>query len=443
VGTQGSVAFRFTDQLMTVKSMDGNPMQYPRIAVTGIGAVTPLGKNVAESWDNLCAGVSATQHTERYDATNFPVRISSEVKGFEPNKVFKGLPRRIYNDARRQDRTHQYALAASLEALAHAGLPLPLPEDLQFRCGVLSGNCLGGASTVEQASQRTGRGELNSIMPSDVLRIMPNAATALIAAAVSARGPNFTPSVACATGTIAMGEAMWMLHTGRADVMVACGSDGVVVPTITAVFSARGGPMSRRNDDPQHASRPADVDRDGFVIGEGGATLILEREADAKARGAPVLAYLVGYGCTNGTGGRTEPDGEGQVQTMRIALDMAGLAPSEIDAINPHMTSTVIGDRVEADALREMFGDTPYISATKSSTGHMLAAAGSFEAVTCVKMLQEQRVPATINTETIDPDCDGINYLLGESIDAPLDFVLSNSFGFGDHNASLIFQRAE
>ena len=417
-------------------------MKYTRIAVTGIGAVTPLGTSIADSWENLCAGVSGAGPTETYDATDFPVRISCEVDGFDPNVVFKGLPRRIYNDARRQDRTHQYALAAALEAIADSGLPLPLPEELQFRCGVVSGNCLGGARTVEQASQRTGRGEFASFLPSEVLRIMPNAATALIAAAFRARGPNFTPAVACATGTIAVGEAMWMLQTERADTMVACGSDGVVVPTITAIFAARGGPISRRNDDPKHASRPADVDRDGFVIGEGGAAMILEREADAKARGAPILAYLVGYGCTNGTGGRTEPDGDAQVQTMKIALEMAGLAATDIDAINPHMTSTVIGDRVEAAALREMFGDRPYVSATKSSTGHMLAAAGSFEAVSCVKMLQEQKVPATINTETIDPDCNGINYVLGRTIDAPLNYVLSNSFGFGDHNATLIFQRA-
>lgn len=423
--------------------MNDRSVNYSRIAVTGIGAVTPLGNSVAESWQNLCAGVSGIDHTAGYDAADFPVQISGEVGGFEPNAVFKGLPRRIYNDARRQDRTHQYALAAALEALAQSGFPLPLPEELQFRCGVVSGNCLGGVTAVEQASQRTGRGEFSTFLPSEVLRIMPNAATALIAAAFRARGPNYTPSVACATGTIAMGEAMWMLHTGRADVMVACGSDGVVVPTVTAVFSARGGPMSRRNDDPKHASRPADVDRDGFVMGEGGAAMILEREADAKARGAPILAYLVGYGCTNGTGGRTEPDGDGQVQTMKIALEMAGLAPSDIDAINPHMTSTVIGDRVEAVALREMFGEKPYVSATKSSTGHMLAAAGSFEAVACVKMLAEQKVPATVNTETIDPDCAGINYVLGETIDAPLEFVLSNSFGFGDHNATLVFQRAD
>ena len=418
-------------------------MNYSRIAITGIGAVCPLGASVAESWDNLCAGVSGVGHTARYDAADFPVKISGEVDGFEPNAVFKGLPRRIYNDARRQDRTHQYALAAALEAIAHAGLPLPLPEELQFRCGVLSGNSMGGAGSVEQASQRTGRGEIDSMLPSEVLRIMPNAATALIAAAFRARGPNFTPAVACATGTIATGEAMWMLHTGRADVMVACGSDGVVVPTVTAVFAARGGPMSRRNDDPQHASRPADIDRDGFVIGEGGGALILEREADAKARGARILAYLVGYGCTNGTGGRTEPDGDGQVQTMKIALEMAGLSAADIDAINPHMTSTVIGDRVEAAALREMFGDTPYVSATKSSTGHMLSAAGAFEAVACVKMLAEQRVPATINTQNIDPDCAGINYVLGQTIATPLEFALSNSFGFGDHNATLVFQRAD
>ena len=418
-------------------------MSYSRIAVTGIGAVTPLGTSVAESWENLCAGVSGAGPTEIYDATGFPVTISCEVDGFDPNVVFKGLPRRIYNDARRQDRTHQYALAASLEAIADSGLPLPLPEELQFRCGVVSGNCLGGARTVEQASQKTGRGEFSSFLPSEVLRIMPNAATALIAAAFRARGPNFTPSVACATGTIAVGEAMWMLQTGRADVLVACGSDGVIVPTITAIFAARGGPMSRRNDDPQHASRPADVDRDGFVIGEGGAAMILEREADAKARGAHIHAYLVGYGCTNGTGGRTEPDGDAQVQTMKIALEMAGLAATDIDAVNPHMTSTVIGDRVEAIALREMFGDGPYVSATKSSTGHMLAAAGSFEAVSCVKMLQTQKVPGTINTAAIDPDCAGINYVLGATIDAPLEFALSNSFGFGDHNATLVFQRAD
>ena len=405
--------------------------------------MTPLGASVAESWDNLCAGVSGAGYTKSFDITDFPVKISCEVDGFDPNVLFKGLPRRIYNDARRQDRTHQYALAAALEAIADAGLPLPLPEELQFRCGVVSGNCLGGARTVELASQRTGRGELTSFLPSEVLRIMPNAATALIAAAFRARGPNFTPSVACATGTIATGEAMWMLQTERADIMVACGSDGVIVPTITAIFAARGGPISRRNDDPQHASRPADVDRDGFVMGEGGAALILEREADAKARGAHILAYIVGYGCTNGTGGRTEPDGDAQVQTMKIALEMAGLAATDIDAINPHMTSTVVGDRVEAAALKEMFGDRPYVSATKSSTGHMLAAAGAFEAVACVKMLQEQKVPAAINTETIDPDCTGINYVLGETIDAPLQFVLSNSFGFGDHNATLIFQRAD
>lgn len=435
-------AARCLGQFSLVGLMGENSVNYSRIAVTGIGAVTPLGLSALESWDNLCAGVSGADHTAGFDGEGFPVQISGEVDGFDPNAVFKGLPRRIYNDARRQDRTHQYALAASLEALAHAGFPLPLPEELQFRCGVVSGNCLGGAGTVEQASQRTGRGELDTMLPSEVLRIMPNAATALIAAAFRARGPNFTPAVACATGTIAMGEAMWMLQTGRADIMVACGSDGVVIPTVTAVFAARGGPMSRRNDDPKHASRPADVDRDGFVLGEGGATMILEREADAKARGASILAYLVGYGNTNGTGGRTEPDGDGQVQTMKIALEMAGVGSSDIDAINPHMTSTVIGDRVEAVVLREVFGDKPFISATKSSTGHMLAAAGSFEAVACVKMLQEQKVPATINTESIDPDCAGINYVLGETIDAPLEFVLSNSFGFGDHNATLVFQRA-
>jgi len=417
-------------------------MTFRRIVVTGIGAVSPLGVGVEESWHNLWAGVSGIDYIHRFDASKFPVTFGGEVRGFDPDQVFKDLPRRIYNDARKQDPTHQYALASALEAARRAKLPIPLPEEEQYRCGVIAGNSMGGITNVEQASQKTGRMELESIMPSDVLRIMPNAATALVAAAFQARGPNYTPSVACATGTIAVGEAFWLLQSGRADMVIACGSDGVVVPTVIAVFSARGGPMSRRNDDPRRASRPADAERDGFVMGEGGAALILETEEHARARGAQILAYLVGYGCTNGTGGRTEPGGEGQIRTMEIALEVAGLQPSDIDAINPHMTSTPVGDRVEAEALRTLFGDRPYISATKSSTGHMLSAAGAFEAVVCVQMLREQKVPATINTEKIAPECEGLNYVLGKSVSVPLRYVLSNSFGFGDHNATIIFERA-
>lgn len=414
-----------------------------RVAVTGLGLVTPLGAGVGHVWKRLVNGESGIQAIQAFDVSDLPCKIAGTVPvgesgngHFDPDAVTDA------KDRRKMDDFIVYTLGAAAEAVEDAGWQPEAEEDRE-RTGVLIGSGIGGLKFIFDGSITMNERGPRRVTPFFIPATLINLASGQVSIRYGFKGPNHSVVTACATGAHAIGDAARMIMLDDADVMVAGGAEAAVCRIGIAGFASARALSTGFNDTPERASRPWDRDRDGFVMGEGGATLILEREADAKARGAPILAYLVGYGCTNGTGGRTEPDGDAQVQTMKIALEMAGITAADVDAINPHMTSTVVGDRVEAAALREMFGDRPFVSATKSSTGHMLAAAGSFEAAACVKMLVEQRVPATINTETIGDDCAGINYVLGETISAPQEFVLSNSFGFGDHNATLVFQRAD
>ncbi len=413
-------------------------MDRKRVVITGLGTLTPLGNTVKETWDSLLEGRSGIGPITHFDASEFITRFAGEVKGFDP---VADLGNKL---ARRLDRVTQMTIVATKQALDHA--KYKITETNRDRIGAIIGTGVGGISTlIEQVKRYLEKGP-HWISPFTVPMIIPDAPGGQIAISFGMRGPNYAIVTACASGTNAIGEALEVIRRGDADAMIAGGSEAGIVPISIAGFNKMDA-MSKRNDDPKRASRPFDLNRDGFVLGEGSAQLLLESLEHAKARGAKILAEIVGYGSTNDAHHITAPaeSGAGAAASMELALEGAQLEVDEIDYINAHGTSTKLNDLSETAAIKTVFGETAYdipISSTKSMTGHMLGAAGGVEAIFCVKALEEGIMPPTINYETADPDCD-LDYIPNEKREKKLRHVMSNSFGFGGHNATLIFAQPE
>lgn len=417
-------------------------VQDPRmepVVVTGLGLITPVGLNVPDTWDSLVAGRCGVGSITAFDASEFPAQIAAEVKGFAPATA--GIDAR---DARRMDRFVQFGLAAAAEAVRDAALPVPLPN--AERTGVYVGSGMGGLTTLsEQFDVLRERGP-GRVSPFLVPMMICDMASGQISITLGAKGPNLAMVSACATGAHAVGEAAELIRRGGADVMLAGGAEAVITPIGIAGFAAARS-LSTRNGEPQRASRPFDRDRDGFVMGEGAGVLVLERLSYAERRGARIYAQLVGYGSSADAHHLTAPpdDGEGAVRCMRQALSQAAMRPEEVDYLNAHGTSTGHNDRAETAAIKTAFGEHARrlsISSTKSMIGHLLGAAGGVEAVIAVKSIQTGVVPPTINYEVPDPDCD-LDYTPNKARYIPIRSAMSNSFGFGGHNATLLFRAHE
>jgi len=406
----------------------------PRIVVTGLGCISPLGHTVQSTWEAILKGVSGVGPITLFDASELLTRFAAEVKDFNPiSELGAKLSRRI-------DRFTQFALVATKQAFEHA--KLAINETNRDRIGAIIGSGIGGIGTVfEEMRKYLERGP-RWVNPFTVPMMLPDTAAGQVAISFGIRGPNMAVVTACASSTNAIGEAAELIRRGDADVMVAGGAEAGIVPLAMAGFSVMDA-ISKRNDDPQRASRPFDMGRDGFVAGEGGTTLILESYEHAKSRGAPILAEVLGYAATNDAYHITAPaeHGGGAASCMKLALEDAELEPSQIDYINAHGTSTKLNDMSETAAIKTIMGEHAYdvpVSSTKSMTGHLLGAAGALEALFCIKALEDNVLPPTINYETPDPDCD-LDYVPNEKRAKQLEYVMSNSFGFGGHNATLIF----
>lgn len=409
-----------------------------QVVVTGVGLVSPLGIGTRETWDGLVAGRSGAGRVTRFDASDFPSRIACEVKGFDP------LDYADRRDARKMDTFIQYALAASLLAAEDAGLPTPLEDP--DRVGVVISSGIGGFETIEREHRKLLEKGPRRISPFFVPAMVVNLAAGWVSIRLGARGPNSAMATACSAGAHAVGEAFRLVRYGHADVMVAGGAEATITPMCIGGFASMKA-LSRRNDDPERASRPFDRDRDGFVVGEGAGILILEERERALARGAAPYAEVLGYGMSGDAFHITAPaeDGGGAVRVMRAALAEAGASPEDVDAVNAHGTSTPLNDRIETAAIRRVFGehaDRLAVSSTKSMTGHLLGGAGGLEAGISCLTLRHQVLPPTINYETPDPDCD-LDIVPNTARPATVRSVLSNSFGFGGTNVSLLFRHPD
>ncbi len=409
-----------------------------RVVVTGMGCITPLGIGLDESWKNCVAGRSGVGPITKFDAAGYKTQIAAEVKGFDASAY---MDRR---ELKKMDVFIQYAVAATRMALDDAGLEIR--EEEAHRVGVSIGAGLGGLPQIEAQHKVLLESGPRRVSPFFIPMVIANLAPGYVSILTGAKGPNLSIVTACATGAHSIGEAWHMIRRGDADVMLAGGVESTITPLAVAGFNAMRA-LSTRNDEPERASRPFEKDRDGFVMGEGGAVLVLEELERARARGARIYAELVGYGATSDAYHITAPDpeGDGAARCMEAALRSAGMAPDEVDHINAHGTSTPFNDYYETLAIKRVFGEHAkrlWVSSTKSMTGHLLGAAGSVEAVFSVMALWEQVAPPTINYDTPDPDCD-LDYVPNEARKGRIRAVLSNSFGFGGTNASLLFRRYE
>ena len=407
-----------------------------RVVVTGMGCISPVGNTVKETWDALLAGKSGAGPITLFDASRHKTRFAAEVKGFDPVAVFGN------RDARKMDRFAQFATVATLEALEQAGLNVD--ESNRDRIGVVLGTGIGGIGTImEQAETMRERGP-DRVSPFLVPMMISDSAAGMLAIRLGVRGPNMALATACASGNNAIGEAMEMIRRGAADMMIAGGSEGALVPITMAGMNVMGA-LSTRNDDPLTASRPFDKDRDGFLMGEGSGILILESLESAQARGANILCEMSGYGTTDDAYHISAPaeNGAGAANSMKYALEDAGLEVTDINYINAHGTSTPLNDKSETAAIKTVFGEQAYkipISSTKSMTGHLLGASGAVEAVFSILAMQKGIIPATINYQTPDPECD-LDYVPNQPRKVEVKHAMSNSFGFGGHNATLVFSQ--
>jgi len=405
-----------------------------RVAVTGMGIVSPLGTGVPAFWEGIRTGRSGVAPIAHFDASAYPSRIAGYCADFDHAGVLDP------KEARRMSRYQQFALVAASEAMAQADLAVD--EELGARFGVIVGSGIGGLHFMEEQHDVLRDRGPGRVSPFLVPMMLTDLAAGLISIKYGARGINYCPVSACATGNHAIGEAGEAIRRGTADVVIAGGFDAGVTELGVAGFCALRA-LSTRNDDPAGASRPFDADRDGFVIAEGGAVLVLEAWEVAENRGATILAELLGYGASADAYHITSPhpDGEGAARAMRAALQQAGVAPSEVGYINAHGTSTPQGDAGETQAIKSVFGaDAPPVSSTKSMTGHALGGAGAMEAIACIMSLRDGILPPTINLQTPDPACD-LDYVPNIARPTDASVALSNSFGFGGHNACLLFGR--
>lgn len=408
-------------------------MSRRRVVVTGIGVVSPLGLDVASTWEGLVAGRSGVAKISLFDAGDYPVRIAAELPGFDPEKAF-GRRR-----ARHLDRVGQMALVAAGEALAASGMD---PAAGAERVGTVWGTGIGGIRSLEDGMDVLNERGPEWVNPYLLPMMIPNMVAGNVSMEFGLRGYSTCIVTACSASAHAVGESLDLIRAGRVDAVVCGGSEAPITRVGVAGFASMKA-LSTRNDDPAAASRPFDAGRDGFVMGEAAACLVLEERERALARRAPVLAELVGYGATSDAYHVTQPhpEADGAVRAMRDALADAGIGPDAVGYINAHGTSTPPNDRIETLALKRVFGESvPPVSSTKSMTGHTLGAAGALEAAICVMALQHQTLPPTINQEESDPDCD-LDYVANRARPAPLEVALTNSFGFGGHNATLVFSR--
>ncbi len=409
-----------------------------RVVVTGVGCVSPLGLNVGETWSALLAGKSGAGPITHFDASHHKTKFAAEVKGFDPVALFG--PR----EARKMDRFVQLAIAAASEAMQ--GANLTIDEANRDRVGILIGTGIGGINTMLDTYDVLKERGPDRVSPFLIPMMISDSAAGILAIRTGARGPNMSLATACATGTNALGEAAAMIRRNAVDIMLVGSSEAAIVSLAMAGMNVMTA-LSTRNDDPQRASRPFDKNRDGFLMGEGAGMLVLESLESAQKRGAKILCEFMGYGASDDAYHISAPaeNGAGAALSMQLALEDAGLTGDDIGYINAHGTSTQLNDKSETAAIKKVFGEQAYrvpISSTKSMTGHLLGASGSLEAVVCTKVLNEDILPATINYETPDPDCD-LDYVPNKPRPAHPQHVMSNSFGFGGHNATLIMSRFE
>ncbi len=406
-------------------------MYVPKLVITGIGAVTPIGLDVEEYWQALISGVCGVGEITRFDASGLKVRIAAEVKGFNPRDF---MPKTL---VRTMPHFMQYAFAASDEALRDSGLDV---KEEATRTGIVMGSAMGGLSTIAQTQHESDEGQRTG--PRFVSTVTVNTSAAQIAIAHDIRGPSLTLGTACSSGGDAIMSAAMLIMSGEADAVLAVGADSVICPIVVSSLAAAKA-LSRNNAHPEHACRPFDVNRDGFVIGEGGGAVLIETENHALKRGAGIYAVLAGWGNTSDAYHITapRPDGGGAAQCMATALKRSGLKPEDIGYINCHGTGTVIGDKAETCAIKAVFGNNiPAVSSTKSMTGHLMGAGGITEAIACIMALREGILPQTLNLETPDPEC-SLNHILHAPFQKKVKAVMSNSLGFGGQNSSLVFTR--
>lgn len=407
-----------------------------RAVVTGIGVVTPVGNNLEEFWSNLTGGNSGLGPITRFDTEGYTSKIAAEVRNFDPAEFINR------KEARRMDRFTQFAVAATAMAVDNAGIDLEKIN--RARAGVILGSGVGGIETLEQQHKVLLERGPGRVSPSFIPMMISNMGSGQVAISYGLRGFNVTTTSACASSTNAIGDAFKLIQRGQADMVITGGTEAPITPLAVAGFCSMKA-LSTRNDDPVGASRPFDATRDGFVIGEGAVILVLEEMEHALSRGARILAEATGYGasCDAYHIVQPDPEGKGAARAMCMALDDAGVTPESVDYINAHGTSTPLNDKLETLAIKEVFGDHAYnlaISSTKSMTGHLLGSAGGLEAAVCVLAIEKGIIPPTINLETADPECD-LDYVPHTARNRTVDVALSNSLGFGGHNATLIFER--
>ncbi len=409
-----------------------------RVVITGVGVVSPVGNDAETFWNSLLEGKSGIDRVAAFDASDYPTQIAGEVKNFDPEQYMDK------KDIRRTDRFVQFGLAAAKMAVEDAKLEIT-PENAE-RVGVYIGSGIGGLTTWEEQHSVLLEKGPRRVSPFFIPMLIANMASGAVSIQYGAKGPTSSAITACATGTNAIGDALRLIQFDHADVMIAGGAEATVRPMAFAGFcSAKA--MSTRNDEPQKASRPFDKDRDGFVMGEGAGVLILEELEHAKKRGATIIAEVIGYGMSADAHHITSPSpgGEGAARCMASALKDAGVDPTEVQYINAHGTSTDQGDIAETQAIKRVFGEHAYklaVSSTKSMTGHLLGATGGVEAIATAYALRDQVLPPTINLENPDPECD-LDYVPNHARKATVNVAVSNTFGFGGHNATVILKRYE
>ncbi len=407
-----------------------------RVVVTGVGAVTPIGNDAKTFWQNIKDGVSGIDYVKVFDASGLKTQIAGEIKDLEVTDFIER------KEARKMDRCTQFAVIAATEAVKDSGLDMEKEDP--WRVGCITGSGIGGILTFEEQHTNFMEKGPGRVSPFFIPMMIANMAPCQIAIKFNAKGVNENVVTACASATNALGTAYRHIQYGDNDVIIAGGCEATVAPTAFAGFCNMKA-MSTRNDDPKHASRPFDLNRDGFVLSEGAAFLILEELEHAKARGANIICEMVGYGATDDAYHITSPipGGEGGAKAMELAIKDAGAKPEDITYINAHGTSTKYNDQFETEAIKKVFGDAAYkvaVSSTKSMTGHMLGAAGAVEAVVCAKSIEEGYIPATMNYETPDPACD-LDYVPNEGRVQDVEYAMSNSLGFGGHNATIVFKK--
>ncbi|MGF7182153.1 beta-ketoacyl-ACP synthase II [Tunturiibacter psychrotolerans] len=413
-------------------------MEHRRVVVTGLGLICGVGKTAPEVWEGLMAGRSGMAEIKAFDLTGHPVRFAAEVKDFDPLLFVEK------KESRKMGRFIHFALAAAAEAMAHSGLKIT--EENHDQVGVHIGSGIGGFDVIEREHSNLLSGGPRKVSPFFIPGSIINLAAGHVSIKYGARGPNEATATACTTSAHSIGDAFRIIQRGDADAMIAGGTEASITPLGVAGFAAMRA-LSTRNDDPEHASRPFDKDRDGFVVGEGAGILILEELEAAKARGAKILAEVLGYGLSADAFHMTgmAPEGEGCYRSMQHALKVAGISPDQIDYVNAHATSTPLGDALESKAIENVFGERAIggkllVSSTKSMTGHLLGGAGGLEAGITILAMQHQIAPPTMNIVELDPQC-RLNYVPNKPLPAKIDYALSNSFGFGGTNGSLVFKR--